>query len=179
MYDSVDPNAIPADADMVAGYIDGEFGPEHARFNQPGWDESAWLRFPRARHVRVAVNPSTRDGDVGDVETGDMTPESAVGWTHQRRVSGVEPVLYYNRTTRAAVVKAFAAANEPLPRWWKATLDGTIDWSDDPIAVQYLGSAQTGDNYDVSAVLDYWPGIDPDPGPPALAVVEDDGVPRS
>lgn len=178
MEDSVDPDAIDPSVQLVGGYVDGEFGPAHATFDQPGWDAASWDRFPNAVHVRIATHPDTADGNVGDVENGDMSPSSAVGWVHRRRAAGANPSVYCNRATIDAVRAAFDGAHEPMPPIWLATLDGTVSWLPGVVAVQYLGAAALGRNVDRSMVLDYWPGIDPDPVVPPVLLVEDDGVPR-
>ncbi len=45
MFDSVNPGAIPADAQMVAGCFNGEFA----------WPAEVWKRFPHAAKVRIDV----------------------------------------------------------------------------------------------------------------------------
>lgn len=180
MYDSIDPTAIPADAAMVAGYVDGIYGPNHAAFNQPGWDADAWARFPNAVKVGIAVKPWTNYGQVGDVETGDMTPDGALGWVRMRRAAGQDPTLYSSSYAWQQIVIVFAQAGEPLPHWWEATLDGTFPWDGRQVAIQGQGEAQTGHHYDLSQVLDYWPGVDvaAPPGTPPPVAVADDGVLR-
>lgn len=180
MYDSVDPAAIPTSADMVAGYVDGIYGPDHTHFGVTGWDGSAWARFPNAIKVRIAVKATTNDGQVGDVETGDMSPWTALQWVQMRRAAGQDPTLYASRSDWPTIVNVFVGAGEPLPHWWEATLDGTFPWDGRQVAIQGMGSAQTGYNYDLSQVVDHWPGVDaaaPAPPPPPVAVA-DDGVPR-
>lgn len=149
-YDSTDPFSIPADAPAVAGYIDGIFGPDHARFGQPGWDASSWDRFSTRLKVRIAVNPNTNDGHVGDVEGGDMTPDTAPSWARMRlQATGWPAVgLYVNRANWGATRSATAG----LPiRWWVATLDGT-ESVEGALAVQYAGSDRSGGNFDLSNV---------------------------
>lgn len=181
MYDSVDPYAIPAWADMVAGYVDGIYGPDHAAFGEPGWSPDGWARFPYAVKVGIAIKATTNYGQVADIENGDMTPSQAVQWVRMRRAAGIDPTVYCDRTNYEVVLNAFQSAGEPLPHIWLATLDGTVLWLARQVAVQYQGSALTGGNYDKSLVLDYWPGVDaaPAPEPARLSVVEDDGVIRA
>jgi hypothetical protein len=141
MYDSIDPNAIPASAEMVAGYVDGRFV----------WDDAGWARFPNATKVRIAVFPWTNDGDVLDVESGDATPQQAPGWLLMRQAAGVHrPTIYCNRSNRAAIEAACAGITYDL---WVSTLDGTQNVPG-AVAVQYAGSALTGHNYDLSTVTD-------------------------
>lgn len=145
MYDSVDPTAIPADAQMVAGYVDGFYR----------WTDAGWNRFPNAIKIRIAVSAWTNDGDVLDVETGDATPAQARGWIRNRQAAGIfKPTVYCNRSTRPAVEAACSGLNFDL---WIATLDGTQDIPG-TVAVQYAGSSITTQNYDVSVVTDEsWP----------------------
>lgn len=148
MYDSIDATAIPADAEMVAGYVDGKFV----------WPQSSWDRFPSAMKVRIAVFASTNDGTVLDVENGDATPAQAPGWLKNRLAAGERrPTIYCNRDTRAAVETACQGIQHDL---WIATLDGTENIPG-TVAVQYAGSAITHSNYDLSIVTDdSWPGGD-------------------
>lgn len=145
MYDSVDPNAIPVNAEMVAGYVDGNFK----------WSDTGWSRFANSIKVRIAVFASTNDGDVLDVENGDASPDQAAGWIKMRQEAGIfVPTIYCNRSTRPAVEAACAGLTFDL---WIATLDGTQDIAG-TVAVQYAGSAITGQNYDLSIVTDDgWP----------------------
>lgn len=149
MYDSVDASKIPANAEMVAGYVDGAYA----------WKAEDWRRFPNAVAVRIAVFPTTNDGTCGDVENGDMTPATAVAWVKLRRAAGIDPSLYTSLDNWEHVQAAFEYASEPQPHWWIAA------WSGDPtvmvgtVAHQY----QNGADYDTSTVADYWPGVDAAP----------------
>lgn len=160
MYDSVNPDAIPGGAELVAGYVDGIFGPDHVRFNQPGWDIMQWLRFTTARHVGIAVNPSTNAGIVGDCETGDMTPATLVNWVVMRRAAGVEPTGYVSDSRWSEAKQAFDAARVRQPLWWVAHYDNVAEVPEGAVAKQYANSNLTGNNYDVSIVVDHWPGVD-------------------
>lgn len=157
MYDSVNPASIPADATMVAGYVDGHYANMTAMA----------ARFPHATLVPIAVFPSTDDGLVLDVETGDATPVQAPGWVVKRRSHGVDPTVYCNTDTWPAVRRAFAAAGVPEPHYWIAQYDGVATIPAGAVAKQYRET----DAWDASIVADYWPGVDPAPAPaprPAL-----------
>lgn len=149
MYDSIDVAGIPADATMVAGYVDGH------------WPTMAALaeRFPHAVRVGIAVFASTNDGHVLDVETGDAAPADAPGWVRRRRAAGVDPTVYCNASTWPAVHTAFAAAGDAEPHYWIALYDGAPSIPTGAIAKQYRNTP----SYDISVVADYWPGIDPPP----------------
>ena len=151
LYDSITAANIPANAQLVAGYIDGRYA----------WSFADWQRFPNAIKVRIAVFASTNAGTVLDVERGDATPAQAVGWVQRRRAAGVDPTVYCGYSTNgyswALVIDAFKSAGVPEPHWWIAAYPGIGP-------VLYPGSVahQYADPgpYDLSVVADYWPGVD-------------------
>lgn len=73
MYDSTTASDIPADAEIVAGYVDGRYA----------WSDADWARFPNAVKVRISVFGSL-DADVLDVEPSDATPADAAVWVAQK-----------------------------------------------------------------------------------------------
>lgn len=150
MYDSVTAADIPLDCDLVAGYIDGTWK----------WSEEDWGRFPGKPQVRIAVDPNTNDGNCGDVEWSDMTPETAVYWVRRRREAGVDPSLYVAIYNYEAVIAAFEAAGEPLPYLWIAHYDDVPEIPEGFVAKQYANATYTGGHYDASVVVDFWPGVD-------------------
>lgn len=156
MYDSVDPNAIPVNAEIVAGYIDG---------TNYRWPESAWDRFPNSVHVRIARRTYTNDGHVLDVEVGIPTvwpPSRAiVDWVLMRRAAGIEPTIYCNQLNDWEPVRAqFAYAGVPEPLWWVARYNNVATIPAGAIAKQYANPPLAGGHYDLSVVADYWPGVD-------------------
>lgn len=150
MYDSVEVAAIPSDAKVVAGYVDGIYA--NIRSMQ--------RRFPNAVVVRIAVSARTNDGHVLDVETGDATPAEAVSWVRMRRLGGYDPTVYCNMSLWPVVRKAFRDANEPEPHYWIAQWDGNATIPAGVVAKQYADSAMVGHHYDKSIVVDSWPGVD-------------------
>lgn len=146
MYDAVTVSDLPKTATLIAGYVDGQFANVNTMRQQ----------FPNATIVDIAVFPTTNNGHVLDVETGDATPTQAPGWAKMRRSAGIDPTIYCNKSTWQAVQNAFTATGEPQPHYWIA------DWTGQPhsipgaVACQY----QAAGPYDVSEVADYWPGID-------------------
>ncbi len=104
MYDAVTPTNIPADAAMVAGYINGP---------RSQWPAAAWARFPNAVKVRITVFASVDEGDVLDVEKYDATPAQAPGWVNMRRRSGADPSVYCDTSTWPTVR---AASGWPMAR---------------------------------------------------------------
>jgi hypothetical protein len=154
-YDSTDPNAIPASAEMVAGYIDGI-----NRKVVMAWESAFQGRFKSAVQVRIAVLPWTNDGHVLDVETGDATPGSAPGWVRMRRAAGVDPTVYCNRANWAEIRQAFQTQGVPEPHYWLAAYDNDPTIPDGCVAKQYANEVFTGGNYDLSSVAPVWPGVD-------------------
>lgn len=158
MYDSVSAAAIPADAAMIGGYVDG---PESK------WSDADWQRFPNAVKVRIAVNPATDDGHVLDVEKGNWPSADAVPWIVKRRAAGVVPTVYGNNGVAGyrltEVTAACVAQGVAPPQYWFANWGAPAVLPDGYVALQYAN----GDAYDTSIVADYWPGVDPEPVPPA------------
>lgn len=146
MYDSTNWAAIPADAAMVAGYVDGRYK----------WPDDGWERFPSAVKVRIAVFAATDDGHVLDVERGNAAPEEAPGWVKMRRAAGVDPSVYCNLSTWPAVRRAFAAAGVSEPHYWVAEWGRHMVIPDGAVALQYRAAGL----YDLSVVADHWPGVD-------------------
>jgi len=142
---------------MVAGYCDGPWR----------WSDADWARFPAAIKVRIALFGATNDGHVIDVEkSSQWTPAQLVDWAQRRRAAGVDPTVYMNRVTWPFVRQAFQAAGVHEPHYWLATLDGARPWQPGVVAIQYAGSALSGGHFDLSDVLDYWPGVDSTPVSP-------------
>jgi hypothetical protein len=157
MFDSTTPEAIPPNAEIVAGYVDGSFA----------WPASAWARFPHAQHVMISVTADHSRGDCLDVENGDATPAQAPGWIRARHVAGATNVtIYCNRSTLPAVERACAGLSYYK---WIATLDGTLFIPGfpalaGPAAVQFAGASLAGVNVDVSLVWeDNWHKRPPPP----------------
>lgn len=99
MYDDTNVALIPADAEAVAGYVNGKYTtfPELVK------------RFPHAKHLSIAVS-SHADADCLDVERGDATNDVAAGWVHRQIARGVKrPVIYTSVSNAAALLRALAA----------------------------------------------------------------------
>lgn len=148
MYDSTTPAAIPDNAEMVAGYLNGDYA----------WTPEEWRRFKEAAKIRIVISP-INEGDVLDVENGDATPDHAPGWILARRAAGHRrPTPYVNRDNAHAVLTACERHNlKPGEHYWLwlATLDGTAT-TDLPgvVAIQDKGAAALGFNADSSVVFD-------------------------
>jgi hypothetical protein len=136
---------------LVAGYDDGLYK----------WSAADWALFPNATHVHIVVHTTTNSGHVLDVESGnDVTPGHWISWVQMRRAAGADPTIYTGQNTYwSAVRSAFQSAGVPEPHYWIANYSSGTAIPPDAIALQYadLGA------YDASAVVDYWPGVDPAP----------------
>lgn len=157
MYDAVSVPSVPAGAVLVAGYDDGFYN-DVAAFE---------ARFPHAKVVPITVFASDDRGIVLDVENGDATPAQAPGWVKMRRSAGVDPTVYCNSSTWNAVKAAFASAGVAQPHYWIAQYDGNPTIPAGAVAKQYSDPGP----YDLSSVLDYWPGVDSaPPSPPPVQI---------
>lgn len=150
MYDGITPGALPAGADLYAAYDDGH------------WPDAAAVA---ALHggvpvVRITTNPADDEGDVLDVEKGDATPTDAPQWCERRRAAGATPAVYANASTVPAVAAAFTRQGVAMPQWWVADWTGIYA---PPAAGWVARQWQSLTGYDVSSVVDYWPGVDPAP----------------
>lgn len=146
MYDAVTVENIPADATMVAGYVDGHY----ANITEMR------KKFPHAVVVPIAVSSHTNDGIVLDVEPGDASPAGAVVWVKMRRAAGVDPSVYCNTSTWPAVRAAFRNAGVSEPHYWIAHYDGNPAIPAGAVAKQYKDAGP----YDLSSVASHWPGVD-------------------
>lgn len=147
MYDSVDPNALPRTAELVAGYVTGRFR----------WAPNAWGHWPREREVHIDVNGSyPEDSDVLDIERFDAEPSQARAWIEARVPHG-RACLYFSRSRMDEIEAAITGL--PGVDVWVA------DWTSTPhtvpvapnmhlVAVQYENTP----HYDLSVVFDpVWP----------------------
>lgn len=148
MYDGISPDVVPTGAQLYAGYVDGKW---------PDFGDIV-KRFPGAVHVPIATNPNHLMGVVLDVEKGDATPEQAPHWCVIRRSVGIDPTIYCNESTWAAVIDAFHAAKVAIPHFWIARWGSDHSIPPGAVAVQHTEGA----DYDTSTVADHWPGIDPE-----------------
>ena len=153
LYDAITPTNIPANPQMVAGYVGG---------NSWTWTAKSWALFPNAVKVRITCDYTQNDGHVGDCETGALTEAEAPGWVRMRRASGIDPTIYCSTSRWPAVRASFAAQGVAQPHYWVAAYPGagpTIPVG--AIAHQY---SDVG-GFDTSIVADFWPGVDA-PAPP-------------
>lgn len=151
MYDSVTPERIPADAQLVAGYIQGPYA----------WSAADWARFPHAVHVQIATVAYPPAGMVLDVEAGDAAPDLAPVWVNARRAAGVDPSVYMSMSAWPTVRAAFTTRGMREPHYWVADYDDIAVVPVGAVAKQYVNERPAG--CDTSIVLDYWPGVDSAP----------------
>jgi hypothetical protein len=153
MYDSVKPQLIPTDAQMVAGYVNGTYA----------WTAEDWTRFPNARVVTIDTRGTLPYSHVLDVEAGDATPLQAVAWVQAARALGVrDSTIYCNISAQQSIVDVFAHTGVPMPHFWLAHYTGIAEVAAGAVATQFRSLA----SYDLSVVADYWPGVDPLPNTP-------------
>ena len=127
LYDSDNPDSIP-DGVAAAGYCDG--------YAAAAWNARGWQRFPHA--LRIAVFATTNDGDVGDVERGDMLPWELPDWIQMRRAAGhPNPWGYVNLSNWGPTKTEFELRGIPEPPWWVADYDGIPVLMPGAIAKQY------------------------------------------
>lgn len=147
MYDSVDPDALPRTAELVAGYVTGIYK----------WPPHAWSHWARVKEVHIDVNATyPQDSDVLDIERGDAGPNQARAWIEERVKYG-RACLYFSRSSMDAVEAAVTGL--PGVDVWVA------DWTGEPhavrvapnmhlVAVQYANTP----HFDLSVVYDpVWP----------------------
>lgn len=157
MYDSVSVSAIPSDAQMVAGYVDGKW---------PTYDEVK-RRFPRA--VVVSITVSGRPGaQVVDCEQGDLTPAEAAQWARLEKLAGRHPTIYCSQSPWPAVqAECHKAGLDPGTdvSWWIASYNDPPITAIPPGAIAHQHTNDAARDLDISSVADYWPGVDPVPIP--------------
>jgi len=139
MYDSTTAADIPADAEVVAGYVDGLYR----------WSDADWARFPNAAKVRITIDYTNMDADVLDCESGDATPEQAAVWL---RNGG--KTVYCNVSTKPAVDTAYGRSDW---EWWAAHYTFVEHLEDGSVATQYADHGPNGEHYDVSLCAAGWP----------------------
>lgn len=174
MYDSETPSAIPADAEIVAGYVDGQW---------PDYAELA-TTHPNAKHVSITVEGAA-GADVADLEvpnfnsaTIEQVAEKGAAWAKNEIAEGRRPCLYYSRSNAGVIAAALQAAGVPVQSvdFWIADWTGTAHLIPGSVATQYASpSTGSGGNYDLSETVEAWPAVaggGPVPEPPPAPVPE-------
>lgn len=147
MYDAVTPSNIPANPQMVAGYINGRYA----------WTPADWAKFPHAAHVTIDVTGARPDADVLDVEKGDATPAGAVRWVKAKLAlkGSYLPILYCSRSTLTPLFNALQAVGYSVNkhfRIWIAIPGSNVPVKDmtGVVAIQWNFAG----GYDESTVYD-------------------------
>lgn len=112
MYDSVNVTQIPANAEAVAGYVNG-FWPTF---------KSLEIEFPSAHKLSIAVNASV-DAECLDVEAGDATADQAPAWVKRQLARGVKRPVVYTSVSQAPLllrVLSRAGISRSAIRLWTA-----------------------------------------------------------
>lgn len=170
MYDAVDVAAIPAGAQIVAGYVDG---------NWPTYN-AVRTAFPLAQHVSITVT-GRAGARVADVEQGDLTPQSGAHWAAVEIAAGRRPTLYYSRAIAGEISAALAALGIPLDAvdYWVADWTGSEHLVPGSVATQWASPATgSGGNFDISQTVSHWPTASqpaPGPNPPGPGPAPNDG----
>lgn len=147
MADSVNAAALPADLPLYAGYVNGTYVNCH----------TIRARFPHATVVPITVNPHEDVGTVYDCEPGNGTPTDVPGWVTMRRKAGVTPTVYTTLAWHTTAMDACLGAGVNQPYWWLADPTHRLDRPSGRIVA--LQRTYPGP-YDLSAVANYWPGVD-------------------
>ena len=168
MYDSTNAADIPHLAEMVAGYIDGNF---------PTWFEVRARFHHLSPHYTptIATSPMNADrvtykvADVLDVEPGNFKLGGSVGWplqyvgqwiNHQRSVKPHQvPVVYVSLAFVDEVKRALDTAKVPHPAWWIADWTGVPHLVSGSVATQYADPTTSGGHFDLSVVSPDFPTL--------------------
>ena len=153
MLDTVNAARLPVDASMVGAYTDGLYANEAA----------VRARCPHA--LVVTITPHGLAGaNVGDCETGDLTPFSAAAWAAREVRSRRKPTIYCNLSTWSLVKTEVSKVGiTGKVSYWIAHYDNIAKLIPGAVAKQYI--ERTDLNLDFSVAADYWPGVDPEPIP--------------
>jgi hypothetical protein len=143
MYDAVDLDAIPADALVVAGYVDGEW---------PTF-ERVVARWPHARHISIATS-AENTADVLDVEKGDARLDQVLGWLERTHFAGVaRPGIYSSLSSMQGILNTIRAAG-----WERCRVKvWTAHWT----GVPHLCSRRCGLGLKTDAGATQWRGPRP------------------
>lgn len=148
LFDSVEVEAIPADAKQVAGYVDGAYR---------NIDELK-RRFPHAQHLGITVTGDDLAADAIDVEQGNVQPPKAALWVARKLHLRTRPRYYTSRSNWGACIDALGVAGVPAGKvwWWIADWTGHAHSLNGAACVQYASPTlglPPGHHYDVSQVL--------------------------
>lgn len=154
MADSITPADLPDGFDLYGGYDDG-------RYNDIA---AIKARFPGKTVIAFTVFAHDNYGDCLDIEKGDATVEQAPAWTTRRRLAGHGgPLNYCAWSTLPALKAQYAAQKVTEPGYIVAGYPAPDGDAIPPGCVghQWIDHG----HYDESIIVNYLPGIDPNPHP--------------
>lgn len=156
MLDALYPLSIPSPQPagvLIAAYVGHNENP--ASYTQ------AMARFPGHQVVSIAAK-THHDAQILDIEHGAVEPNDTAtinDWCMRQRARGVTPTLYASESDWLGISGRVVGSRN----WWAA------NWSNGPtippsaVGIQYVHLP----GYDMSVMLNYIPGVDPAPVPPA------------
>lgn len=166
MIDSVTPAAVPKGTPVVAGYIDGPYGPADPFHS--GWEPASWSSFPGSQMVTITVHGSA-GARVYDIESGDGTPSQGAAWAKSEIAAGRRPTLYFSAAFLGDITSALASVGVPRSAvdFWVAQYNDHASVPPGYVAHQYLANQKgvQGSFIDYSVTDGVWPGNAPTPGP--------------
>lgn len=138
-YDAVDWQAIPVDASVVGGYIDGA---------QSTWPAEAWQRFAAVPYLfTITTDPTLNQGDCYDCEPGNGVPEDAGPWAQRRNWAGlVHPCVYCSLSDLPRVQASVASAGATGVVYWVADWTGAPEPIPGTVGVQYSSPTWRADH---------------------------------
>lgn len=155
MYDSVRADGCPSDGQLLAGYVDGDF-PSYA----------GMLPLANGRKV-LSITITGLPAHLYDVEFGAGTPAGAAQWVIRQRVAGFIPTIYTSLSNVPTVLAECKRLGVVLPvQFSVAAWDGSPNFPAPMAGVEWMSKQYLHDlhdrglNYDVSSVVDFWPGVD-------------------
>lgn len=166
MIDSVTSGAIPKGTPVVAGYVDGPYGPT----DPAGWPVAAWHSFPGSELVTITVT-GLAGARVYDIETGDGTPQTGAAWAHREIAGGRRPTLYFSQSLWPQITNALEriGVNPNSVDYWIADYVPVkpTHLPDSRVAWQWLANVTVNGHFvDYSITNGVWPGTPAPPPPP-------------
>lgn len=172
MVDSVTSGAIPKGTPVVAGWIDGAYGP----INPAGWPPAAWKSFPGSQTVTMTALGAA-GARVYDIERGLGTPAQGAAWAKRETTAGRRPTIYCTLSAWSSVRLELVAVGLPLSSvdFWIADTSIGQHIPAGAVALQYAQNVPGvgGHNIDLSITNGVWPGTPAPPIPLPPSVQED------
>lgn len=165
MYDDINLGLIPANAEAVAGYVNGRW---------PTYD-AVVKKWPHAHHLSIAVT-SHADADCLDVELGDATNVVAPAWVKRQQARGIRrPAVYTSVSNAQNLINVLnkAGISRTQLRLWTAHYTGREHFCNARCGFGLMTSADAtqwtdralGRSLDQSVVNDAFFGVPTKPKP--------------